>query len=65
MSPMKPATSPRRGFFKTAGLTAAAAVAAATANTTPAAAMTPPGTKGGKHYSESDHVKKFYEVNRY
>jgi hypothetical protein len=66
MSPTKPeAQAPRRGFFKALGLTAAAAVATVAAETKPAEAMTPPGTKGGKHYTESDHVKQFYAVNRY
>ena len=60
----------RRGFFATFGLGGAAAVATAVASVvvaTPetAEAMTPPGTKGGSHYRESEHVKQFYRVNRY
>ncbi len=55
----------RRGFFATLGLTSAAAVVAATGAPKLAEAMTPPGTKGGKHYTDSEHVKTFYRVNRY
>lgn len=60
----------RRGFFTTFGLGGAAAIAAAAtaavvAAPEPAEAMTPPGTKGGAHYRESEHVKQFYRVNRY
>lgn len=57
----------RRGFFASLGLGAAAAVASTVVVATPepAQAMTPPGTKGGAHYTESEHVKQFYRVNRY
>ncbi len=55
----------RRGFFAAIGLSSAAAVAAVTTTPKPAEAMTPPGTKGGKHYTESEHVKQYYRVNRY
>lgn len=58
----------RRGFFATIGLGGAAAAVTAVASvvTAPEAeAMTPPGTKGGAHYQESEHVKQYYRVNRY
>ncbi len=55
----------RRGFFAALGLSGAAAVAAVAVETRPAEAMTPPVTKGGHHYVESEHVKQFYRVNRY
>jgi hypothetical protein len=42
-----------------------AVVAAAVLGSRPAAAMVAPGTKGGTHYKESDHVKQYYKVNRY
>jgi hypothetical protein len=58
-------TVQRRKFFATIGLGSAAAVVAAVTPAEPAEAMTPPGTKGGKHYTESEHVKEFYRVNRY
>ena len=41
--------------------TTAVAMAAAK----PAHAVTPPAGKAGAHYRESEHVKKFYKVNRY
>lgn len=58
-------TVQRRGFFASLGLAGATAVVAAASTPKPAEAMTPPGTKGAKHYTESDHVKAFYRVNRY
>jgi hypothetical protein len=58
-------TVQRRGFFAALGMSGAVAVAAAVTTPKPAEAMTPPGTKGGKHYTDSAHVKKYYEVNRY
>lgn len=64
-----PKTVRRRGFFTTFGLGSVAAVAAAATSVVvasePAEAMTPPGTKGGPHYRESEHVKQYYRVNRY
>jgi len=66
MSDKKPENlARRRGFFASLGIAGAAAVAVATTTAKPAEAMTPPGTKGGKHYSESEHVKQYYRVNRY
>lgn len=59
----EPKTVQRRGFFAALGL--AAAASATVAAPKPAQAMTPPGTKGGSHYQESEHVKTFYRVNRY
>ncbi len=58
-------TVQRRGFFAAFGLSGATAIAVATVDSKPAEAMTPPGTKGGHHYVESEHVKQFYRVNRY
>jgi hypothetical protein len=58
-------TVQRRGFFAAIGLSGATAIAAATVSPKPAEAMTPAGTKAGKHYVESEHVKQFYRVNRY
>jgi hypothetical protein len=66
MSDPKPDTAvQRRGFFAALGMTGATAIAVATVEARPAEAMTPPGTKGGHHYVESEHVKQFYRVNRY
>ena len=55
----------RRGLFAAIGLSGAAAVATSAAVVANAEAMTPPAGKGGAHYTESDHVKTFYRVNRY
>lgn len=52
----------RRGFFAAIGL---ATAAIATSGSKPAEAMTPSGGKAGAHYTESEHVKQFYRVNRY
>ena len=51
----------RRRFIQ---LSTAAATSVVVASE-PAEAMTPPGTKGGPHYRESEHVKQYYRVNRY
>ncbi len=55
----------RRGFFATLGLGGAAAVVAAVTEPKEAEAFTPTKSKGGAHYTESEHVKQFYKVNRY
>ena len=55
----------RRGFFATLGLGGAAAVVAMVAEPETAEAYTPSASKGGSHYTESEHVKQYYKVNRY
>ncbi|MCW3474156.1 twin-arginine translocation signal domain-containing protein [Limobrevibacterium gyesilva] len=55
--------SRRRRFLAALGIGGVAAAVAAAAR--PAQAMTPPGSKGGTHYRESEHVKQYYRVNRY
>jgi hypothetical protein len=60
-----PKTVERRGFFATLGLGGAAAVVALVAEPEPAEAYTPPASKGGAHYRESEHVRQYYRVNRY
>jgi hypothetical protein len=60
----------RRGFFATFGLGGAAAVVASVSTVIvaapePAQAMTPSGGKAGPHYTESEHIKKFYRENSY
>jgi len=64
----EPKTVQRRGLFTAIGMGSVAAVATVAASVVgaePAEAMTPPGTKGGAHYRESEHVKQYYRVNRY
>jgi hypothetical protein len=58
-------TVKRRGFFATLGLGGAAAVVAAVSEPKQAEAFTPTKAKGGSHYTESEHIKQFYKVNRY
>jgi hypothetical protein len=53
----------RRSFFKALG--AGATVAVAPAVITPAAAVDPGKDETKARYSESEHVKNFYRVNRY
>ena len=59
----KPAS--RRGFFASIGLGATAAAASLIAAPKEAEAVTPSKSKGGSHYTESEHIKQFYRVNRY
>jgi hypothetical protein len=54
-----------RRMMAVLGLGSVAAAAVLATATRPAAAMTPPGNKGAAKYTDSDHVKKFYRVNRY
>lgn len=53
----------RRSFFKALG--AGAAVAAAPVAVTPAAAVDPGKDESKARYRETEHVKAFYQVNRY
>jgi hypothetical protein len=53
----------RRSFFKALG--AGATVAVTPAVITPAAAVDPGKDETKARYSESEHVKNFYRVNRY
>jgi hypothetical protein len=64
-APDSPKPVQRRGFFAAIGMGGAAAAIAIVAKPEPAEAVTPPGTKGGAHYRESEHVKQYYRVNRY
>ena len=55
----------RRDFFKKAGLGAGAAAAVAvTASKAGAVEATMPSSKGSG-YSETDHVRKYYELARF
>jgi hypothetical protein len=54
----------RRRFLAALGI-GGLATAAIVATPRRAAAMKPEGGKAGPHYRESDHVKKYYQVNRY
>ncbi len=53
----------RRGFFGAA--VGAASAGILTAGATPAAAQESPDERVKARYQETDHVKKFYESNRY
>jgi hypothetical protein len=59
----KPAS--RRGFFTSVGLGATAAAVSLIAAPKEAEAFTPTPAKGGAHYTESEHIKQYYRVNRY
>ena len=54
----------RRDFFKKAGLGAGAAAVAVTASKAGAVETTTPTSKGSG-YSETDHVRKYYELARF
>ena len=59
----KPAS--RRGFFASIGLGATAAAVSLIAAPQEAEAVTPAKGKAGSHYTESEHIKQYYRVNRY
>ena len=63
-APPAPNTVGRR-MLAALGIGTAAVAAALFGAIRPAKAMKPPAGKGGAQYRESDHVKKFYKVNRY
>jgi hypothetical protein len=54
----------RRRFLAALGLGGLTTAALVTAPRR-ALAMKPGGGKAGAHYRESDHIKKYYQVNRY
>jgi hypothetical protein len=54
----------RRDFFKKAGLGAGAAAVAVTASKAGAVEVTSSPSKGSG-YTETDHVRKFYELARF
>jgi hypothetical protein len=53
----------RRDFFKKAGLGAGAAVISVTAGKAGAAEVSSPSKAAG--YTETDHVRKYYELARF
>ena len=55
----------RRDFLRAMGAGAGLAVTAAPLAATPAAAAESEDDKKKARYKETDHVKKFYQVNRY
>jgi hypothetical protein len=54
----------RRNFFKKAGIGAGAAAVAVTASKAGAVEAVTPTSKGSG-YSETDHVRKYYELARF
>lgn len=55
----------RRDFLRAMGAGAGLAVTAAPLAATPAVAAESEDEKKKARYKETDHVKKFYQVNRY
>ncbi len=55
----------RRDFLRAVGAGAGLAVTAAAPLATPAAAAESEDEKKKARYKETDHVKKYYQVNRY
>lgn len=64
MSKKEEINAGRRDFFKKAGLGAGAAAVAMTASQVGAVEAISPQKKGSG-YTESDHVRKFYELARF
>ncbi|GAB4393879.1 MAG: hypothetical protein Tsb0032_14940 [Kiloniellaceae bacterium] len=64
MSKKEEINAGRRDFFKKAGLGAGAAAIAATASQAGAVEAVSPPSKGSG-YTETDHVRKFYELARF
>ena len=64
MSRTEAKTAGRRGFFRAATAAAATAVAAV-APTRAAKASESAADKTKARYRETDHVKKYYQTNRY
>lgn len=64
MSKKEEINAGRRDFFKKAGLGAGAAAVAMTASQAGAVEAVSPQKKGAG-YTESDHVRKFYELARF
>jgi hypothetical protein len=58
-------TAGRRGFFKGASAVAAASTVAAVAPAVEAKAAESDAEKKKARYRETDHVKKYYQTNRY
>jgi hypothetical protein len=65
MSKTDAKTPGRRGFFKAATAVAAASAAAVVAPAGAAKAAESEAEKKKARYRESDHVKKYYQTNRY
>lgn len=61
----KEAAVDRRGFLKALGAGSAGAAAGMAIGSATAAAGESPEEKKKKRYQESEHVKKFYQTNRY
>ena len=55
----------RRAFFTKAGLGAGAAAVAMTASQAGAVEAAPQPSKKSSGYTETDHVRKFYELARF
>jgi hypothetical protein len=55
----------RRAFFTKAGLGAGAAAVAMTASQVGAVEAEPQPSKKASGYTETDHVRKFYELARF
>ena len=64
MSKKEEINAGRRDFFKKAGLGAGAAAVAMTASQAGAVEAVSPTSKGAG-YTETDHVRKFYELARF
>lgn len=64
-TPPSAPTKTGRRMLAALGIGTAALASALFAAIRPAKAMKPPAGKGGAQYRESDHVKKYYQVNRY
>ena len=64
MSKKEEINAGRRDFFKKAGLGAGAAAVAMTASQAGAVEAVSPTSKGSG-YTETDHVRKFYELARF
>ena len=64
MSKQEEINAGRRDFFKKAGLGAGAAAVALTVSEAGAVEAVSPSSKGSG-YTETDHVRKFYELARF
>ena len=61
----KEAVVGRRGFLRAVGLASGVAAAAAVVSTPEAKASGPKDSQGGSGYSETDHVRTYYDRARF
>ena len=65
MSKTETRAAGRRGFFKSASAVAAASTVAAVAPAVEARAAESEADKKKARYRETEHVRKYYQTNRY